>query len=320
MKFAVTIDVEEEGLFSGVYSSGDASALNVLEMDRLDPVFMDLGVRPTLLVSYQVANKGAILKKLYSLKKRWSAEIGIHLHHWNTPPIEYHEAPPPVPSELMPPYLLEAKALSLIKLLSNSDELPNSFRMGRFNLGPNMLRVLEKIGVKVDSSVSPMRKAYGGPNHLCAPSDPYFPDLLDPSRVGSSSVLEVPVTILPILKGSGRYFERLSNSDCLPAGIAEWLSMNLGSIAAQPAWVNLQIAKAAVMIHERRGGDCVTIFFHSSELAPGMSPLNPTEEAVQRFIRRLQLFISWMRNRYDARCYTLSELHRIYEPTRIHER
>ena len=93
-------------------------------MDRLDPVFMDLGVRPTLLVSYQVANKGAILKKLYGLKKRWNAEIGIHLHHWNTPPIEYHEAPPPVPSELMPPYLLEAKALSLIKLLSNSDELP----------------------------------------------------------------------------------------------------------------------------------------------------------------------------------------------------
>jgi len=317
MKFTVTIDVEEEGLFSGVYSPGEASASNVLELDRLDPVFMDLGVRPTLLVSYQVASKGSILKKLYSLKKRWNAEIGAHLHHWNTPPIVSDEVPPPAPSELIPSYLLEAKVLSLIKILSNSDGLPNSFRMGRFNLGPKMLQVLEKIGVKVDSSVTPMRKAYGGPNHICAPSDPYFPDLLDPSRVGSSSVLEVPVTIVPILKGTGRYFEFLSNSGYLPDGVAGWLSMNLGSIAAQPAWVNLQIAKAAVITHERRGGDCVTIFFHSSELAPGMNPLNPTEEAVRRFTRRLHLFIRWMRDRYDARCYTLSELYRIYEPIRM---
>ncbi|MDA8406273.1 MAG: hypothetical protein M0T73_05370 [Deltaproteobacteria bacterium] len=316
MKFTVTIDVEEEGLFSGVYSPGEASAVNVLELDRLDPLFMDLGVRPTLLVSYQVANKSDILGKLYSLKKRWKAEIGAHLHHWNTPPIVLNEAPPPVPSELMPAYVLEAKALSLIKILSNSDGLPSSFRMGRFNLGPKMLQVLEKIGVKVDSSVTPLRKAYGGPNHICAPADPYFPDLLDPSRVGSSSILEVPVTIVPIFKGTGRYIEFLSSRGYLPDGMAGWLSMNLGSIAAQPAWVNLQIAKAAVITHERRGGDCVTIFFHSSELAPGMNPLNPTEDAVRKFTKRLHSFIRWMRDRYDAKCHTLSELYRIYEPIR----
>ncbi len=317
MKFTVTIDVEEEGLFSGSYSHEEASAVNVFQLDRLDSLFLDLGVRPTLLVSYQVANKDDILKKLYSLKKRWNAEIGAHLHHWNTPPIVPDAAPPPVPSEVMSSDLLEAKTRSLFNVLSSSEGFPTCFRMGRFNLGPKMLQVLENIGVKVDSSVTPMRKAYGGANHICAPTDPYFPDTLDPTKVGKSSVLEVPVTILPILNGIDRYLQSLSNSGVFLSDVAAWLSMNLASIAAQPAWVNLQVAKAGVRTHRTRGGDCVTIFFHSSELAPGMNPLNPTDEAVRKFIKRLYLFIKWMKDRFHAKCYTLSELYPIYLSRRI---
>ncbi|MGC8602553.1 MAG: hypothetical protein ACP5VS_02555 [Desulfomonilaceae bacterium] len=316
MKFAITIDVEEEGLFSGLYSPNDAPATNIFELDRLDRIFMDLGVRPTLLVSYQVAKKPACLNKLFTLTQRWNGEIGAHLHHWNTPPIVYNPAPPPVPSELMSMDLLESKTLSLIEILSTIGKTPTSFRMGRFNMGPKMLQVLEKIGVKVDSSVTPMRKAYGGADHLCAPTDPYFPNPLEPTQKGESLVLEVPVTVLPIFNEIGQYFERLSNVSLIPGGVAEWLSMNLGSIACQPAWVNLGIAKAGVMLHKSRGGECVTVFFHSSELTPKMNPLNPTEEDVQKFIKRLYLFIRWIQKRYNAQCLTLSELYPVYESRR----
>ena len=317
MKFTITIDVEEEGLFSGSYSSDEAPATNVFQLDRLDSLFLDLGVRPTLLVSYQVAKKVKVLKKLHSLKNRWRAEIGAHLHHWNTPPIVSDVIPPPVPSELMSSDLLEAKTRSLINILSNDEGAPISFRMGRFNLGPKMLQVLETIGIKVDSSVSPMRKAYGGANHICAPVDPYFPDSLDPTRPGTSPILEVPVTILPICIWISKRLHALSDRRFPPNAVIEWLSMNIGSIAAQPAWVNLPTAKAGVRLHELRRGECVTIFFHSSELAPNMNPLNPTEEHVTNFIGRLYRFVKWMQERYNAQCYTLSELYPIYQPRRL---
>lgn len=313
MKFTVTIDVEEEGLFSGIYSTDDSSALNVYQLDRLDQVFIELGIRPTLLVSYQVANKKDILEKLCSLKTRWKAEVGAHLHHWNTPPIVVDTIPPPAPSELMSSDLLEAKTRSLLGVLQKSGLEATSFRMGRFNLGPKMFQILEQVGIKVDSSVTPMRREYGGANHLWAPTDPYFPDPLDPTKTGSSNVLEVPVTILPIFKGIDNYLDSLHNSTFTPRAAIEWLAINLGSISPQPAWVNLGVAKAGVMLHKSRGGDCVTIFFHSSELAPKLNPLNPTEEAVERFIKRLTFFIQWLMNRYNAKCHTLSELYPLYK-------
>jgi hypothetical protein len=313
MKFTVTIDVEEEGLFSGIYSADDSSAFNVYQLDRLDQLFMELGIRPTLLVSYQVANKKDVLEKLRSLKKRWNAEVGAHLHHWNTPPIVVDTITPPAPSELLSSDLLEAKTRSLMGVLQESGLEATSFRMGRFNLGPKMFQILEQLGIKVDSSVAPMRREYGGANHLWAPTDPYFPDPLDPTRTGNSNVLEVPVTILPILKGIDHYLKLSSKAAVTPRSTIEWLAINLGSISPQPAWVNLGVAKAGVMLHKSRGGDCVTIFFHSSELAPGLNPLNPTEEAVSRFIKRLAFFIQWLINRYNAKCHTLSELYPLYK-------
>ncbi|MGC8657692.1 MAG: hypothetical protein ACP5U1_01330 [Desulfomonilaceae bacterium] len=317
MKFAVTIDVEEEGLFIGSYSSEDAPATNVFQLERLDRLFLELGVRPTLLVSYQVVNKPDILKKINSLKARWAAEIGAHLHHWNTPPIVPYEARPPVPSELISKDLLEAKTRSLLNILSKEAQAPTSFRMGRFNLGPKMLQVLEVVGIKVDSSVSPMRKSYGGANHICAPVDPYFPDSLNPVEQGMSPVLEVPVTILPISRWFSRRLHALSERHFPANRVIEWLSMNIGSIAAQPAWVNLPLAKAGVRLHDFRGGQCVIIFFHSSELVPSMNPLNPTEEHVGKFIKRLHRFIKWLQQHYDAKCCTLSELYPIYQLQRI---
>ena len=317
MKLLVTIDVEEEGLFSGKYPREESSASNVFELDVLDSVFLELNVRPTLLVSYQVANKDKSLKKIVSLKDKWKAEIGAHLHHWNTPPIVFDEVRQPTPSELMSVDLLEAKASSLFESLSNGKSKPTSFRMGRFNLGPKMFQVLERMGVKVDSSISPLRKSYGGADHLMASSDPYFPNPLDPTEKGKSSVLEAPVTILPIFRGVGKCLDLLSRTGCFPEKATEWLAMNVASIAIQPAWVNLNVVKTGVRLHRARGGECLTIFFHSSELVPGLNPLNPTKEAVQDFIMNLKTFIRWLQTRYEAKSYTLSELYPVYEGQRV---
>ena len=77
--------------------------------------------------------------------------------------------------------------------------------MGRFNMGPTMFSVLQETDIEVDSSIAPMQRYYGGPDHLIAPTDPYFPDPVDPRCPGSSNLLEVPLTTVPLTRNLGRY-------------------------------------------------------------------------------------------------------------------
>ena len=109
MRLVVTIDVEEEGLFSSRYESGNAPVSNVAELKRLDPIFREWNIRPTLMIAYQVVRTAEHRDLLLALRETWNGEIGAHLHPWNTPPLETLPYPEPVPSELMSRELLAAK-------------------------------------------------------------------------------------------------------------------------------------------------------------------------------------------------------------------
>jgi hypothetical protein len=125
------IDVEEQGLFRGVYPKEEGSVNNIFELDRLDYLFLEQGTRPKLLISYQVASIKHIIDKIISLKNRWNAEVGEHLHHWNTPPTVIDSIRPPTLAELLSADILEAKMRSLIDILSINDLEATSFH-GRF--------------------------------------------------------------------------------------------------------------------------------------------------------------------------------------------
>lgn len=308
LKVALTIDVEEEGLFKGSYGSGTAGVSNVAHLWRLDPLFRDFGIKPTLLTSYQVSQNAQCRQLLLKLKRRWSSEIGAHLHHWNTDPKVELGHKPPVPSELIPRELLRDKTEKLLESLTRiSGERPTSFRMGRFNLGPKMFLVLGETGFSVDSSIEPLRSEYGGPDHLVAFSDPYYPDPNDPRKRGFSGILEVPITINPILPHVDVLLEKARSAGLLWNDALLSIASRLVSVPAQPAWLSLRAAKFAVTLHRLKGGHFLTIFFHSSELAPGLNPLNPDEESVQNFLKKLRRFFSWLTARYDVRFITLSE-------------
>ncbi|HMK37573.1 MAG TPA: hypothetical protein VK463_21050 [Desulfomonilaceae bacterium] len=307
MKLAVTIDVEEEGLFSNRYDPHDPPVNNVAYLSTLDPIFREWGIRPTLLVTYPVITNGPCAELLAGLRTRWDGEIGAHLHHWNTPPIRELPYPQPAPSELMPPDLLSQKLNNLLNAVRAAADEPRSFRMGRFNLGPRMLAALESTAITVDSSVAPMRRYYGGPDHLAAPTDPYFPDKKDPMKEGDSGVLEVPMTILPVFRGLGYFLENVGTS-AIPGSWISWFAMNLGSVPVQPMWTGLRRLKLGVRLHCGRGGQVLTLFLHSSELMPGGCPQHQTAADVDRFRTKLSRFFSWLRREIPVESVTLTEL------------
>lgn len=314
MKLAVTIDVEEEGLFNGRYDSGRVPVQNVGRLSLLDPIFRELGIHPTLLLSYHVAKHGPSQELIRELNDKWGGEIGAHLHTWNTPPLKTLPYRDPVPSEMMPRDLLAAKLSALFEALEEMGVKPDSFRMGRFNMGPKMFSLLEDTRIRVDSSISPTRMYYGGPAHLSAPTDPYFPDPRSPARPGRSKILEAPITILPLVPGLGTFLEHMSRRRLLSEHWAASFSKFVGSIPAQPMWTGLNRIKTAAWLHRRRGGRVLTIFFHSSELMPGGCPKHQTERHIQGFLNKLKRFLSWVMVMMKAESVTLSELYGATDP------
>jgi len=317
MKLALTIDVEEEGLFQDQYSSGDAPTKNVDELMRLDPIFTRWEIHPTLLVSYQVIRHPRYQESLAALAEKWGAEIGLHLHPWNTPPLEPLPYPEPVPSELMPKELLAAKLQTLLETTRRAGIEPTSFRMGRFNMGRKMFAVIQETpAIQVDSSVAPFRKYYGGPAQLGFRTDPYFPDPQKILENGASRLLEVPITIVPLIPGFGRLLARLDEAAVFPKAWMPEIAAKVASLPVQPMWTGLHRMKAAVRMHWRRGGKVLTTHFHSSEIMAGGCPQHATEQQVDWFLQKLGLLLEWLRTECQTESTTLSELGALYRTNR----
>src|SRR5881392_3452523 len=108
---------------------------NVRELPLLDALFQRLGVRATYFTTYQVATRewaAAILRELCA----GGAEIGAHLHPWNTPPLEEPLLPRNSMLKNLPPALQLAKLQRLTATLREAiGARPLAFRAGRYGLG-----------------------------------------------------------------------------------------------------------------------------------------------------------------------------------------
>src|SRR3974390_2690084 len=99
----ITLDVEEEGLFSGSYRRSGSGVANVAELKRLEFIARDFGFPLTLLVTSPVAQNPAAREVLAAWQQERGAEIGVHLHPWNTPPFSDLPLPEPIPTARLPP-------------------------------------------------------------------------------------------------------------------------------------------------------------------------------------------------------------------------
>jgi hypothetical protein len=307
MKLVISIDVEEEGLFFGHYPRTPPGVTNVAELSRLEFIPRDFGLPLTLLVTYRVARDPAACRVLAQWRDRYGAEIGVHLHPWNTPPFADLPDPEPVASEKLPRAILRDKFASLLsQVRAGLGVTPRSFRMGRFDAGPQVFSLLPEFGLEVDSSVAPLTRKNPDPRFFLAPADP-FP--LRGAGPEDRPLLEVPITMVPVVAGTPELIARLAAT--LPPTWGDRLLsvFRYGAIAGvQPAWYPLVSLQLAARLHRRRGGRVLTLFFHSSELKPGASRLFPTEAAVTRFVEKIRTFLTWLVETGPVEGVTLTEL------------
>jgi len=308
MKLVISIDVEEEGLFSGQYPRTPPGVSNVANLQRLKFIPREFGFPLTLLVTYQVARDAAARRVLEYWRDHYGTEIGAHLHPWNTPPFADLSEPEPVRSEKIPPPILREKLANLVGgIQENLGVTPRSFRMGRFDWGPRLLSLLPEMGFKVDSSMVPLTQKVGGPQHFLAPADPFR---LQVRGHSGSPLVEAPLTMVPVFAGTPRLIYRLSGA--LPGDWGELIRSRFPYVLAagiHPVWYPLPSMRLAARLHRRRGGRVLNMFFHSSELAVGGTPQFPNEAAVARLIAKIRAFLIWLRSTGPVQGVTLSELY-----------
>jgi peptidoglycan/xylan/chitin deacetylase (PgdA/CDA1 family) len=307
----VGIDTEADDQWSA-RGRQEMGVRNAARLPALQALFEEFGVRPTYVVTWEMATRPESAAVLRALARTGACEIGAHLHPWSSPPfrpedLAAHTYPHNLPLELLDRQLTELTAV----IEQDLGVRPTTYRAGRNGFDGRTLPILERLGYTVDTSVDPLfnERRKGGMRFDGAPLVPYHPDYDDVRRRGASKILEVPITSAtsPALpKLLERAYARLRP---IP-----WRGA-LKRIGLRPVWLRPSYTPLPEMLAfaerlARDGVPCFNIIFHSSEVLPGGSPYTPDEASVARFLDDLRRLLAHLTGPLRAAGRTYAEFAR----------
>ena len=311
----VSLDVEEEGLFTGSYAQSGVSVKNTQALTRLAPL-LARKIKPTLFCAYPVLADAPARSLLQTLHDK-GCEIAAHLHHWNTPPFERETESvlTRVPAGELSDELFAAKLASVLELARSCTSSPvTSFRMGRWDLHRSRFPLLARAGLLTDASVRPLHGRASqspSPDHFAAPSDPYW----IPTKAGH--IFEVPLTVMPLIPAIRPLLTSCRKAKGPLGRLATFLASTTnywGALALLPVYHPLWAMQAITAYYLACGGQVLSLTWHSSEMQPGATPHLPTEAHVQKLLTRITNYLDWLLRRYDVHSLTMNELRNTLGP------
>ena len=310
IQVVLTIDTEPDDIWTDHLNR---SVANVQELLPLQERLSKYGAKATFLVTYRVVKDDHAAEVLDNIVRTDDAEVGAHLHPWETPPFlesgidrRFHTYPHELSKDVF-----RRKLTRLTEAIADRFGHPTSYRGGRWGISSEHFEVLEQLGFEVDTTITPLldwRNHFGIPASLngCggvdfrgAPRSPYHPDHMDMSRKGDSTILEVPLTVA-LSRRTPAFVRRAYNG--LPI-MAHRVLRKLRII--RPVWAtpaeeteeNLERMLRVALTEEL---PIINISIHSSELMVGGSPLSQTERDVERILSRFESILSILAS--DDRC------------------
>jgi len=284
--FLITMDTEGDNVWA---RSRVLTARNAAWLPGFQKLAERYGFRPTWLINWEMAHDPACVEFLRDVLARNAGEVGLHLHAWDTPPLE----PLTDNDARHHPYLIEypdalmyAKLERLTGVLEEIFRRPlRSHRAGRWAFDGRYARWLREHGFAADCSVCPgvdWRSTKGdpcgpgGPDYRRAPREPYFIDennVLEPVENPPPAVLlEVPMTIAQ------------------PP--SRWTKALLECCSKRHHWLRPNGLNGAAMRHRvdeaAENGTHLMFMLHSSELMPGGSPTFTSEASIERLNRDIE--------------------------------
>lgn len=296
-RFVLTVDTEEDS--PRWRPERDITVKNIEALPRLQSLLDRYGVKPTYLVTYPVCTNERSAGILKNLLGQGNCEIGAHVHPWNTPPYESSDEM----LKLGYPCNSKLEYEKIRNLTGRIGEVfgvrPVSYRAGRFGLGANTIKYLERLNYRVDTSVSPFMswRGDGGPSFIDSPLDAYM---------CGERILEIPVSIIvnrSLSSGLMRWY-------CsLPFSVKYLLRKThlIKTIWLRPTIYTLD--EMTTLINRLLGKKVKTInmMFHSNELMAGQSRYIKSDAQVDAVFQRIESILEFLA-RKDIWSYTLREV------------
>lgn len=316
----VSIDTEEDNWKP---ARDGVSVTNIQALPELHGMLRGFGIRPTYFTSYAVARTSWAADIIGDLVADGSAEIGAHLHPWNTPPLCEPFVPRNTMMKNLPVELQAAKLITVTDTLEAAFGVrPTAFRAGRYGIGKDAAGLLADHGYTVDSSITPYldwRYDDDGPDFRDAPMSAYRPSLTDitkPARDGP--IIEVPVSVGYTRSPFTRWARWHGHFERVRAG-----RVSLNSLATRIHFLRRlelspETATASDMLIVARNLAClgtrfVHVSWHSPSLVPGMSQFVPAVRERDAFVANVRRFFRRLGALFPVSHATVSEAAELLE-------
>jgi hypothetical protein len=304
----VTIDTEADDQWSAEGRERNA-VTNAERLPSLQALFDGFGVRPTYLLTWEMATRPESAPILRALAASRRCEIGAHLHPWSSPPFRPEDRAAHSYPHNLPDGLLERQLEELTGAIEQGIGVrPRTYRAGRNGLDGRSLRMLERLGYAADTSVDPLfnETRKGGTCFAGAPLAPYRPDYHNVRRPGDARLLEIPISAATLPRLPKPLESRYAALPPIPYRGA------LRRLGLRPVWLRPSYSSVRDMLTfadrlAAAGAPCLNVIFHSSELVPGGSPYTPDAASVSRFLDGLRRLLEHAAGRIGAVAATCAE-------------
>jgi hypothetical protein len=300
MFLIITIDTEEDNW--GHYSPTGHTNENIKRISYLQDLFNEFDVKPTYLVTYPVATDKKAVSILRKIVDKGKCEIGSHCHPWNTPPFEEENTEKNSMLCNLPTDLQYRKMKSLHNVITETFGSKSvSFRAGRYGFSHEVARNLNKLGYRVDTSITPFWDwtADHGPDFSENYPWPYrfsCDNVFEESPDGP--MVEVPVTIGFLQKNFSRCNRILKNLSrnyiCKLKLIGIMYRLHLlNRIWLSPEFSNSKEMIKLTQMMTKKNYEILNMTFHSSSLIGGLSPFVKTKEDERQFGECIKNFLAF---------------------------
>ena len=290
----VVSDTEEEFDWSKPHDRNETAVTAMRSIDRAQRVFDEYSIRPCYVIDYPVASQPDGYEPLQAIHQDGRCTIGAHVHPWVNPPHDEEVCRRNSFVGNLPSELEEAKLRVLNEEIAERFGAPATvYKAGRYGVGPNTSRILEKLGFEVDLSVCPPfdYSAEAWPDFREYPTGPYW-------FGRNRRMLCAPSTgaLVGCLGGLKRPVYELANWAPLLKLRAPGILLRLGAVER----IHLSTEGTTVKENIRltrwlhtRGERVFTMSFHSPSVVPGCTPYVGSEAELAGFLDSFRRYFDY---------------------------
>ena len=286
MKFAVTIDTEEEWDWQAGFPVLKHGVTNISRLHRFHDLCQRYGVATTYFTNHTVLSDDTAARVIQDFSRTPRTEIGMHVHPWSTPPLsENHNRTEMSFLENLPVEIARQKLENTYRLHRQRGFQPTSFRGGRYSSGPITQRFLFEKQFVADASICPFTtwEDPGAPDYHRHSENPAR--LETPAPFGAPPLWSLPLTRVFSRRPFGFW-----SSTCARVEHSWLAKLRFNGVldvtgVARRIWLNFETELAERMLWLVRNAHrlslpylCFTV--HSSSLSVGPSPYAQTREQV----------------------------------------